>query len=86
MPRRPRVDSGGLAYHVLNRGVGRRRLFDDAEDYAAFVRVLAEAVERDPGVPGIRLLGYCVMPNHWHLVVWPEADGQLSQKRGRESI
>jgi putative transposase len=68
-----------LAYHVLNRGVGRRRLFDDAGDYAALVRVLAEAVEREPGVPGVRLLGDCVMPNHWHLVVWPEADGQLSE-------
>lgn len=51
-------------------------MFEDEEDYAAFERVLAEAVRREPGA---RLLGYCVMPTHWHLVVWPRKDGQLSQ-------
>jgi len=66
---------GGLVYHVLNRGVGRMRLFDDDDDYAAFERVLAEAHERSP----TRLLGYCIMPNHWHLVVWPREDDELSQ-------
>lgn len=76
MPRRPRVAMGGVAYHVLNRGVGRMKLFDDEADYAAFERVLAEAVER---VPGARLLGYCVMPNHWHLAVWPRGDDDLSE-------
>ncbi|MHB1155931.1 MAG: transposase [Phycisphaerales bacterium] len=52
------------------------RLFDDETDYAAFSRVLMQAVEREPGA---RLLGYCLMPNHWHLVLWPRRDGQLSQ-------
>ena len=27
----------------------------------------------------MRLLAYCVMPNHWHLVVWPHQDGALSR-------
>ncbi len=62
MPRRPRVAMGGLAYHVINRGVGRMTLFEDDADYAAFERVLAAAVERRPGS---RLLGYCVMPRNW---------------------
>ena len=48
--------------------------FDKAEDYEAFERILAEAVRRAE----MRLLAYCVMPNHWHLVVWPRADGDLS--------
>jgi putative transposase len=51
-------------------------LFENQADYAAFERVLAQAVEREPGA---RLLGYCLMPNHWHLVLWPRRDGQLSQ-------
>lgn len=51
-------------------------LFEDDPDYAAFLRVLALACER---VPSVRLLGYCVMPNHWHLVLWPAKDGQLSE-------
>lgn len=75
MPRRSRQDDGGYVYHVLNRGVGRFRIFDKAVDYAAFVRVLAEALDW----VDVRLLGSCVMPNHWHLVVWPEKDGDLSE-------
>ena len=67
---------GGLAYHVINRGVGRMKLFDNKHDYAAFERTLAEAVERRPRG---RLLGYCVMPNHWHLVLWPRGDDDLSE-------
>ena len=53
-------------------------IFEKPEDYAAFVRVLEEAVERTK----MRLLAYCVMPNHWHLVVWPQADGELSRFTG----
>ena len=47
------------------------------DDYAAFERVLEEAFRREP----LRILGYCVMPNHWHLVVWPqdEKDRQVSE-------
>jgi len=65
MPRRLRQATGGLAYHVLNRAVGRARLFHKEADYAAFARVLEEAWLRLP----TRLLCYCVMPNHWHLVL-----------------
>jgi len=75
MPRRLRQATGGLAYHVLNRAVGRARLFHKEADYAAFARVLEEAWLRLP----TRLLGYCVMPNHWHLVLWPREDGELSE-------
>lgn len=74
MARKLRSAAGGVVYHVLNRAVGRGTLFEDEGDYAAFEKVLAEAVERTR----IRLLAYCLMPNHWHLLVWPKADGQLS--------
>jgi putative transposase len=75
MARRLRVAPGGVVYHVLNRAVGRATLFDDDGDYAAFEKVLAQAHDRT----GTRLIAYCVMPNHWHLVVWPRRDGELSQ-------
>ena len=52
------------------------QLFDDEDDFAAFERVLAEAVARRPDA---RLLGYCLMPNHWHLVLWPRGDEDLSE-------
>ena len=64
-----------MVYHVLNRGVGRMRLFRKAADFAAMEQVLGEAVERT----GTRLLAYCLMPNHWHLLLWPRADGELSE-------
>src|SRR6478735_3291698 len=75
MPRRRRAASGGYVYHALNRAVGRRTLFRKAADYAAFEDVLRQA----PGFQPMRLLGYCLMPNHWHLVLWPRADGELSK-------
>ncbi len=75
MSRPPRRAEGGLIYHVLNRANARLAIFGDDGDYDAFDRVLAEAVARHD----MRLLAYCLMPNHFHLVVWPEGDGDLSR-------
>jgi putative transposase len=75
MSRPPRAAEGGLIYHALNRANARLEIFDDDGDYDAFARVLAEAVARHD----MRLLAYCLMPNHFHLVVWPRGDGDLSQ-------
>jgi putative transposase len=75
MPRRLRDASGGLVYHVLNRAAGRRTLFAKVEDYAAFERVLEELFERTR----LRILSYCVLPSHWHLLLWPREDGELSE-------
>jgi putative transposase len=70
MPRRGLRHTADHVLHVLNRAVRRDRLFHSDADYAAFEQVLAEALTRIP----TRLLAFCVMPNHWHLVVWPTAD------------
>lgn len=75
MARPPRVDVGGYAYHVLNRTAGHWRMFNKDGDFEAFERVLEEAVERSAG--DVRLLTYCLMGNHWHLVLKTEADGVL---------
>src|SRR4051812_48656751 len=75
MPRRPRAATGGIVYHVLNRAVGRMTLFENDGDYAAFERTLADVHARLP----TRLLAYCLMPNHWHQVLWPREDGELSE-------
>lgn len=75
MPRVSRISAGGLCYHVLNRANGRATVFAHPEDYAAFLAVVTEACERLP----IRLLAYCLMPNHFHFVVWPQEDGDLSR-------
>ena len=49
--------------HVLNRGNGRMKLFHKPQDYQSFVDLLGEALDH---VPGMRLLAWCLMPNHWH--------------------
>jgi len=59
---------------VLNRANARRRIFERDDDYRAFERTLAEVQERIP----MRILAWCLMPNHWHLVLWPRLDGDLS--------
>lgn len=74
MPRRFNY-SGGLVYHVLNRAVRRVPLFDGPGDYCACMTILAEACQRVP----MRVLALALMPNHWHLVLWPREDDDLSQ-------
>jgi putative transposase len=59
----------------MNRTWGNIELFEDAGDYEAFERVLAQAVKREPSM---RICAYCLMPNHFHLVLWPQRDGLLS--------
>jgi putative transposase len=75
MPRRLRVAPGGLMYHALNRAVGRATIFETDADYLAFERVIEFVHRRLP----IRIVGYVLMPNHFHLVLWPRQDGELSQ-------
>ena len=71
-----------MVFHVLNRGVGRMRLFGKQADYAAFERVLEEVF----ALLGMRICAYCVMPNHWHLVLWPRKDGDLGRFMQRLTI
>jgi putative transposase len=63
-----------MLFHVLNRGVGRMRLFEKDGDYEAFERIVEETRESRP----MRICAYCLMPNHWHFVLWPEQDGELA--------
>ena len=75
MPRRLRLASGGYAYHVLNRAVARERIFRKARDFEAFEKVIEQAKARLP----MRVLAWCAMPSHWHFVLWPRGDGDLSE-------
>src|SRR5438105_4281159 len=75
MGRPLRSAPGGFVYHVLNRANGRLPIFCKDGDYQAFTRILRQAQEH---VPLMRLLAYCLMPNHWHLLLWPTKDGELS--------
>jgi putative transposase len=66
---------GGLCYHALNRGNRREAVFHKPGDYDAFVSAIRDACARLP----VDILGYCLMPNHFHLVLRPHADGDLGR-------
>jgi putative transposase len=70
MPRTAPATPGGYCYHVLNRSNRRAEVYHTADDYAAFVALLRRTCARIP----MRLLGYWLMPNPFHLALWPTAD------------
>jgi putative transposase len=74
MPRLPRIAPGGHIYHVMNRANDERRIFRRPQDFQAFYDALLDAMDRRP----TRLLGWCVMGDHWHFLAWPREDGELS--------
>jgi putative transposase len=75
MPRIERGSADNVIYHVLNRGNGRQEVFHKEKDYEAFMILLREGKERHP----VKVFGYCLMPNHFHLVVRSEHGGKLSR-------
>ena len=62
--------------------MGGRRLFYKPKDYEAFAEIVEETLLTRP----MRICGDCLMPNHWHLVLWPEHDGQLAAFMQRLTI
>ena len=74
MGRPERIDIGGIVYHVINRANFRSTLFFKEKEYQQFIDILKEAKE----LTSMRILSYCLMPNHWHLVLYPKNDGDLS--------
>ena len=75
MPRGNRACPGGTVFHVLNRGNDGKTLFRSPADYFAFVQAVRETLL----IHAMRILAYCLMPNHWHFVFWPEEDEQISE-------
>lgn len=75
MSRTARASVCGLCYHVINRGNARAEVFRKPEDYAAFRELLRAATAR----MRMQVLAYCLMPNHFHLALWPRQDGDLSR-------
>lgn len=75
MPRTARASLGGICCHAMNRGNGGATVFHKDADYRAFLRLIRQAGERVK----MRVLGYCLMPNHFHVVLWPIEDGDLGR-------
>lgn len=75
MPRTARASIGGICYHVINRGNARSTVYHSSSDYQSFIQLMIRACDRIP----MRILSYCLMPNHFHLVLWPFGDGDMSR-------
>ena len=75
MPRPRRADEAGGLDHALNRGHGRLQIFWKDDDYLAFERILAEGLDEYD----VSVYSFQLMPNHWHLVLRPNVDGEMSR-------
>jgi putative transposase len=78
MPRPPRADEAGGLYHALNRGNLRADIFRKEGDFVAFERILHVGLQRYE----IELFSYQLMSNHFHLVLRPQIDGEMSRFMG----
>ncbi len=65
----------GHYYHVYNRGCNRERIFADSVNYEFLLRRAKTLLADYP----LRVIAYCLMPNHYHFLFCPEADGTLSR-------
>jgi putative transposase len=74
MPRIRRISPDNAIHHVLNRGNRRAAIFQKPGDYDAFMNLLCDTLDHVP----MRILAVCVMPNHFHLVLWPQKGSELS--------
>ena len=75
MPRIARGLVDGFSYHILNRGNGKQEIFHKDQDYEAFVGLMSEAKARYE----VKIFAYCLMPNHFHMVVVPIHAEELSK-------
>jgi putative transposase len=64
----------GHIYHVLNRGTGGATVFHKDGAYTAFLDLLTTARAQPP----VQLLGFCLMPHHFHIIMTPTTGAGLS--------
>ena len=74
MPRIARGLVDGFVYHILNRGNGKQQVLHKDKDYKTFICLMGEAKDRYP----VKVFAYCLMPNHFHLVLMPHKAYHLS--------
>ena len=75
MPRIPRGDTAEGIYHIINRGNMRMQVFDDSDDYEYFLELLFRSASKQQ----VAIHAYCLMPNHFHLLLSPTQEGSLSR-------
>lgn len=83
MARPLRIEYSNAWYHVMNRGRREERVFEHKEDYALFIEILQEAIE----LFALRVSDFCLMPNHYHLLVQtPDANLSRCMRHRRTGV
>ena len=75
MPRIARGETAGGIYHIINRGNMKMQVFDNKEDYEYFLELLEIGTKREK----VEIHAYCLMPNHFHLLLVPKEEKSLSR-------
>ncbi len=78
MPRLARVVVPGMPHHVTQRGNRRQQTFFNDQDYSAYLELMVELCQEE----GVEIWGYCLMPNHTHLIAVPAAERGLRRAIG----
>ncbi len=74
MPRAARVVIPNVPYHVTQRGVNRETVFRNESDYRRYLDMMTERVR----VARVKVIAFCLMPNHVHWLVTPEREESLA--------
>lgn len=84
MPRTARKQSGSGVYHVMLRGIDKQMIFKDEEDYEKLLQIIADGKV----ISGYKLLAYCLMGNHLHLLIKQEKEelGQIFRRIGSRYV
>ncbi|MBL7045101.1 MAG: transposase [Parcubacteria group bacterium] len=64
-----------MLYHVINRSNARAKIFHTEDDYKHFEKLLQDGKD----MVDMRIVGYCIMPNHFHLILYPKRDGDMGE-------
>lgn len=75
MPRGKRLIRNNICYHIVNRGNQKQRIFLENSDFEEFLKLLKHYKRKFT----FNLFGYCLMPNHIHLIIEPREGNQLSK-------
>ncbi len=82
MPRTARIVLPGLPHHITQRGITSQRVFLSDDDYHKYSMLLLQQAERF----ALSIEGYCLMPNHVHIIATPHRTDSLAKAIGRANL
>ena len=75
MPRGARILLNNVCYHIINRGNQKQKIFLEKSDFERYLQILKHYKRKY----GFKLFGYCLMPNHIHIILEPKQPDELAK-------